>query len=146
MQPIEVSFVVEPSVSPCPFHVSFSIDGTVLWQSSQLTAAESVRVTVPDSVESQPRYMVFSMQGKLPEHTELDQQGDIIRDHVISIRDFQIEGIRLQTVLESRAIYDHDFNGSSPAIRDEFFGIMGCNGEVRLDFTSPIFLWLLENA
>lgn len=146
MQPIEISFVVEPSVTPCSFHVSFSVDGTVLWQTKHLTAAESVRVTVADSMDLQPRDMMFSMQGKLPEHTELDQQGNIVQDHVISVRDFQIEGVRLQNVLESRAVYDHDFNGSSPAIRDEFFGIMGCNGTVSMPFSTPIFLWLLENA
>lgn len=146
MQPIEVSFVLEPSITPCSFQIDFLVDGTVLWQTDNLQAAETVKVLIPDSTDVQPRYLDFIMQGKQPEHTELDGQGNIVLDHVVTVRDFRIEGIVLQTVLESQAVYDHDFNGSSEPIRDEFFGIMGCNGRVRFEITTPIFLWLLDNV
>jgi len=41
--------------------------------------------------------------------------------------------------------YCHDFNGTQPAVVDRFHGSLGCNGTVTLKFTTPIYLWLLEN-
>ena len=48
-------------------------------------------------------------------------------------------------MLVEQAVYTHDFNGTQPEIEDTFFGEMGCNGTVSLRFTTPIYLWLLEN-
>ena len=42
-------------------------------------------------------------------------------------------------------IYRHDYNGTTDPFDDEFYGEMGCNGTVSLKFTTPIYLWLLEN-
>jgi len=43
------------------------------------------------------------------------------------------------------AQYQHDFNGTGNPTIDKFYGEMGCNGTVSLKFTTPIYLWLLEN-
>ena len=36
-------------------------------------------------------------------------------------------------------------NGTQPEIADNFFGIAGCNGTISFRFSTPIYLWLLEN-
>jgi hypothetical protein len=43
------------------------------------------------------------------------------------------------------AAYHHDTNGSTAPVTDSFYGTMGCNGRVEMRFTTPIYLWLLEN-
>ncbi len=85
------------------------------------------------------------MKHKTPDHTELDDAGNIIRDAMLSISDIKFDEIALGQVLLNKAVYTHDFNGSQPPVDDKFFGALGCNGTVRLKFTAPTYLWLLEN-
>ena len=85
------------------------------------------------------------MKHKTPDHTELDDSGNIIRDAMLSISDIKFDEIALGQVLLNKAVYTHDFNGSQPPVDDKFFGDLGCNGTVSLKFTAPTYLWLLEN-
>ena len=85
------------------------------------------------------------MKHKTPDHTELDNAGNIIRDAMLSISDIKFDEIALGQVLLNKAVYTHDFNGSQPPVDDKFFGDLGCNGTVSLKFTAPTYLWLLEN-
>lgn len=146
MQPIEISFTVEPSISPCDFLLRFVIDDKVLWSSNNLVGTETVSVLLADTQEHHEHSLRFEMQGKQSHHTEIDDDGNIVNDHTITISEFKVEGVLMQHFLQSHAVYEHDFNGSSQSIRDEFYGVMGCNGSVSMSFSTPIFLWLLENA
>ena len=85
------------------------------------------------------------MKHKTADHTELDDAGNIIRDAMLSISDIKFDEIALGQVLLNKAVYTHDFNGSRPPVDDKFFGDLGCNGTVSLKFTTPTYLWLLEN-
>ena len=85
------------------------------------------------------------MKHKTPDHTELDDAGNMIRDAMLSISDIKFDEIALGQVLLNKAVYTHDFNGSQPPVDDKFFGDLGCNGTVSLKFTAPTYLWLLEN-
>jgi len=68
------------------------------------------------------------MKHKTPDHTELDDAGNIIRDAMLSISDIKFDEIALGQVLLNKAVYTHDFNGSQPPVDDKFFGDLGCNG------------------
>lgn len=85
------------------------------------------------------------MKHKTPDHTELDDAGNIIRDAMLTISDVKFDEIALGQVLLNKAVYAHDFNGSQTPVEDKFFGDLGCNGTVSLKFTAPTYLWLLEN-
>ena len=85
------------------------------------------------------------MKHKITEHTELDNTGNIVRDVMLTISDIKFDDIDLGKIFFEKSIYTHDFNGSQPTVHDQFFGSMGCNGTVSLKFTTPLYLWLLEN-
>ena len=87
----------------------------------------------------------FVMKNKTPEHTVVDDTGNITIDAMLSIANVAFDDIKLGHVFVEQSVYYHDFNGSQDAIKDEFYGDMGCNGHVSLRFTTPIYLWLLEN-
>ena len=145
MNPIEISFTVEPSISPCDFKLEFLVDHAVLWSTDHLSGPHSVKVSMQDSTHTTEHVMTWRMQGKTWQHTKIMADA-IVEDHVIYLHDLTVEGVLVQPVLELTAQYDHDFNGTAPAVSDRFFGVMGCNGEVTMPFSTPIFLWLLENA
>lgn len=87
----------------------------------------------------------IELAGKLPQHTRIDAEGNIVTDQCIEISDVCLDGIALDQVFLQHARYRHDFNGTGTEITDSFFGVMGCNGVVSFAFSGPIYLWLLEN-
>lgn len=87
----------------------------------------------------------IELLGKLPEHTELDTDGNIVHDRVAEIANVALDNIELGHMFYEQTCYLHDFNGVGQPIEQKFFGTMGCNGRVKLQFSSPVYLWLLEN-
>ena len=85
------------------------------------------------------------MKNKTTDHTQIDEHGTIIQDAVIKINNLCFDEIELGQVFIDHAEYVHDFNGTKNIITDKFYGEMGCNGTVSLKFTTPIYIWLLEN-
>lgn len=85
------------------------------------------------------------MTGKTADHTQCDVQGHIISDCAITISDISLGDIQLGHLMVEKSQYYHDFNGSAEPVVDKFYGIMGCNGCVELKFSTPVFMWLLEN-
>ena len=85
------------------------------------------------------------MKHKITEHTELDDTGNIVRDVILTISNIKFDEIDLGQLFFNKTVYTHDFNGSQPSVEDKFFGNMGCNGIVSLKFSTPAYLWLLEN-
>ena len=89
--------------------------------------------------------LTFEMSGKTADHTQLDQAGKIIKDLTVNIEGVKFDDIILGHTFIEKAVYEHDFNGTKDKVQDKFYGIMGCNGTITLKFTTPIYLWLLEN-
>lgn len=87
----------------------------------------------------------IEMMGKLPTDTEIDQQGNMLSDRSITIENLAFDEIMLGQLITEMAVYTHNFNGSQDTIDDQFYGSMGCNGIVKLEFTSPVYIWMLEN-
>jgi hypothetical protein len=85
------------------------------------------------------------MKHKTPDHTEVDDAGNIIRDAMLTVSNLTFDEIDLDKIFLEKSTYTHDFNGSQPTVHDQFFGNMGCNGTVNLKFSTPTYLWLLEN-
>lgn len=89
--------------------------------------------------------IVFELSGKTAAHTIIDSAGEIIQDLTVSIVDLAFDGISQGHAASEQMTYEHDFNGTGDRIKEKFYGTMGCNGTVSLQFTTPIYLWLLEN-
>jgi hypothetical protein len=85
------------------------------------------------------------LQGKLPEHTKIDEQGNIIGDATLQISNVTIDELDVEKLFQSHSTYTHNFNGTQSEIVDTFHGIAGCNGTISFEFSTPVYLWLLEN-
>jgi hypothetical protein len=85
------------------------------------------------------------MKHKQSAHTRLDEQGNIVQDAVLTVSDLEFDGINVMQIAVDQAEYSHNFNGSQSDSVHRFYGDMGCNGTVSMKFTTPMYLWLLEN-
>lgn len=127
-------------------HIGLQIrlDGRVIFDSYEALDHHAFEHEFTDSANAQ-HVLEIEMMGKLPSDTEIDSQGQILSDRAITIENMAFDDIELGQLVIDSATYTHDFNGSQDTIQDQFYGSLGCNGIVRIEFSSPVYLWMLEN-
>lgn len=125
--------------------LNVKLDGQSRWQGELGIEPSTVSFEIDDDQEAQHQ-LVIEMSGKTQEHTRIDEQGNIISDLLVNIKDVTLDDIPLDPTIPELAIYQHDFNGNGPETTENFYGTMGCNGTITLPFYTPIYLWLLEIA
>jgi hypothetical protein len=143
MNNIKLTFSVSPSVAQNPLTFCVRINGHTLFEKDidQCYYCEYVF-----NEDSQDRHVLeLELSNKTTDHTRVDDHGKIIEDSLVYIRDIRIENINIDQLIYEHSNYIHNFNNTKPETSESFFGIMGCNGTVRFEFSSPFYLWLLEN-
>jgi len=143
MDKITVTFDLTSSNYTAELGFDLLLDDKVLLSIDHVKESVPVSVEIDDD-ESEHEFK-FVMKNKTQEHTVVDADGNIVEDAVLSIANITFDEIKLGHLVVEQSVYHHDFNGSQASIEDKFFGDMGCNGYVSLRFTTPIYLWLLEN-
>jgi hypothetical protein len=119
------------------------IDDTQIYDTEHV--AETINFTHDFEDLDGDRQLRFVMKNKTQAHTKIDEAGNILSDCRICIEKLSFDEIDLQQIFIEQAVYEHDFNGTADPIKDQFFGELGCNGTLTLAFTTPIYLWLLDN-
>lgn len=120
------------------------LNGCVFFDQTLTQKEILIKAEFPD-INGEIYLLEIEMSGKLPEHTIVDDAGNLAEDRLIEISDFAIDDIALAQLFTEKTQYHHDFNGSQAPVVDEFFGAMGCNGVVKFEFTAPAYIWMLEN-
>ena len=105
---------------------------------------QPIQLEIPDD-DDVDHELRFVLKNKMPEHTCIDEAGNIVADARLIISDLTFDEIQLGHLVTEQATYAHDFNGTGQPVQDKFYGEMGCNGTVSLKFTTPVYLWLLEH-
>lgn len=107
--------------------------------------SDSQQLTYEFSDSDGEHELRFVMKNKTIDQTQIDEKGEILKDACLTISDVAFEGIELGHMFIEQTLYTHNFNGTREEVTEKFYGSMGCNGTVNLKFTTPIYLWLLEN-
>ncbi len=140
----EISFLIESSDSSIPLGFEARVNGQVQFNTEHVQQPTMVKIPVDDQVETE-HTLELILKNKLPEHTKVSDSGEIISDAVLKITDISFDQIPIGDIVFNQAQYAHDFNGTQSAVEEKFFDCMGCNGTVTLKFSTPIYLWFLEN-
>ena len=119
------------------------LDQVTIFENANVT--ENIQIQHEMSDADGEHELTFELFGKLPEHTKITDTGEILSDAMLEINNITLDEINIDQIFQSLAIYRHDFNGTQAPADDKFYGSIGCNGTVTLKFTTPIYLWLLEN-
>jgi hypothetical protein len=140
---VTLKFNVSSTNYAVPLGIRVSIDHDIMYENTHVSAPADVQCSLSDN--DGEHELTFELFGKLPEHTQIDDAGSIVSDAVLGISGIEIDEIDIDQIVQFQSVYTHDFNGTQEPVDDKFYGSMGCNGTVRLKFTTPIYLWLLEN-
>jgi hypothetical protein len=100
-----------------------------------------------DSDEYRTVKVLLSMHGKTQKHTVIDAAGNILKDCAVLINSIIIDEIDVTEIFcQGKKCYTHDNNGGSVEIVDEFYGFVGCNGIVEVEFSVPLYKWFLTHC
>ena len=143
MSTVKFSCVVAPSDTAMPLGCEIWIDDACVFDQDHVNEPVDVEHIFSDA--DSERTLRTKLKNKLPEHTQIDDQGNIVSDALLSVTEISFDEIDCTQIVQDLAVYRHNLNSTGPEITDRFFGDMGCNGTVELKFTTPVYLWLLEN-
>lgn len=138
-----ITFCVSPTNPDTALGFEAWLDDKIMFDVNSVQP--STEVLIPVSEQDAEHVLKLILKGKCADHTTVDSNGEIVSDSLLNISDLAFDGIALGQMVYEHAVYSHDFNGSGNPVDDRFFGSMGCNGTVTLKFTTPIYIWLLEN-
>jgi len=140
---INFSCSITPTNAAAALGMEIWIDDQKLFDQAHVQSSHQISTDLLDDEGEHELRLV--LKNKLSEHTQVDVDNNIVSDARISVSNIEFDGIALNQLVPVLAKYQHNFNGSGEPIVDEFYGELGCNGTVTLKFTTPIYLWLLEN-
>ena len=130
--------------SAAPLSFEALLNGQSVFKLDHVTDNCQVTFDIPDTDDTEQKLQLV-MSGKTTEHTQVDDQGNITADAMLTIDTVSIDGVDITQLLNETAEYAHDFNGTQLQCLNKFFGDLGCNGTVKLEFSTPGYLWLLEH-
>jgi hypothetical protein len=134
---------VSPTNPDTPLGFEAWLDNTMIVDVNAVQ--KSIKVSIPVLDQNAEHVLKLVLKGKSAGHTIINSAGEIVADSMLAISDLAVDGIDLEKIVHDNAVYTHDFNGSGNTVEDQFYGTMGCNGTVMLQFSTPIYIWLLEN-
>jgi hypothetical protein len=144
METAQISFELSTSNAAIPLAFEAWIDDQCVFKTDHVTETQTISFEIIEEDDAEHSLRLV-MSGKTEKHTTVDAEGNITQDARLSIANVCFDEIELGQVFLDRAVYTHNFNGTGESVNDQCFGEMGCNGTVELKFSSPIYLWLLEN-
>jgi len=142
MQLCKLSFCARATGDDLSFTVKF--DNQVIFNQVLGQDTCTIEHTFDDMTDI-AHALTMTLANKQSHHTVIDTTGSIIQDRVIEITDLKFDDIVLDHKLLQKAVYEHNFNSTGDLVHEPFYGVMGCNGTVTFEFTSPVYVWLLEN-
>lgn len=119
------------------------LNDTVVFATEHVAQPTIVEINIAD--DEGEHELKFVLKNKTQDHTTVDEHGNIVSDAMLSIANMSMDEIKLGHMFFEQTRYYHDTNESELLAEHKFFGAMGCNGYVSLKFSTPIYLWLLEN-
>jgi hypothetical protein len=143
MENTKITFSISPTDSQAKLGFETWLDDQKVIDIDHVQALTEILIPVDDSEAEHVLKLI--LKGKHSDHTTINEAGDILADAMLEINNFLVDGIALGQVVTENTVYTHNFNGTGIESQHQFFGAMGCNGTVELRFTTPIYLWLLEN-
>lgn len=99
-----------------------------------------------DNEQDQQYSIKIVVKNKTADYTTIDEQGNIVRDSLLEIKNFKLGDFNIDQIVQTIAVYRHNFNGSKDWVDGRFYQQAGCNGTITFEFYTPTLLWLLEKT
>lgn len=143
MDTVNFSCKINTNIPSNPIHLKILLDEYSVFDKYVI---KEETVSFDFAEDNEEHTLRFLISGKTDLHTVKDNSGAILDSTQISITDISFDAVDITSIIMVSPLkYKHNFNNNGNDIVDKFYDIAGCNGEIILEFSTPIYLWLLEN-
>ena len=143
MNTVKFNCVVSSTDFGVPLGVEIWLDDHKFFDQDHIDQSYPIEYEMSD--DDGDHELRFVLKNKLLDHTQVDAEGNIVSDATVTVNEIRFDGIDCDYLTTTLAQYQHDFNGTCNPTTESFYGALGCNGTVSLKFSTPIYIWLLEN-
>ena len=105
--------------------------------------AEPIELSWSGELKDTEQIIVIEMYNKRDGDTVLDENENIIKDVLLNIDNISFDGVDLNELVQMGSIY-YPKSEYAPEVVKQCINL-GWNGRWELRFSSPTYLWLLEN-
>ena len=138
------TLTVEFSANIPDIFLDISLNDTLITSNSFVKDTQQYTIEFDDTEEYITQCITVTMRGKTQQHTILDND-KIVSDVHAMIKRITIDEIDVTDLYaQGTACYHHvgsNNQQNGPVIIDEFYGYLGFNGDVKLEFTTPMWKW-----
>lgn len=145
METVNIKFTLEPEWFNNAPKIKVAINDQTL-----LDVELGTRLEYEQTVELEDdsnHQLTFTLHNKTKYDTVV-KDGVIEKDTLIKISNIELEDIDLTSMLSLNKelfYYEHDNNGTTQLEKHTLYDTLGCNGTATINFTTPFYIWLLEN-
>jgi len=144
MDKINFSCIVDNTIPSKPINLQILLDNAVMFKSS-ISSKKKISFLFDDE-KNNHREIKFLISGKDNSYVMLDNTGNIINSAELLITNISFNDTDITDIITISPLeYKHNYNGNGETVTGKFYNTAGCNGEITLNFSTPIYLWLLEN-
>jgi hypothetical protein len=140
MPAITISCSITPTNSRAPVGAKVWVNDQQILDVNCVTKTIDLNHCINSS--SEKNVLTYVMKNKTAHHTQIDSNNNIIKDSCLVISNLIIDGFEVGQQLQDFSTYTHTHNGTSDPLQVQFYGVMGCNGTVRMEFYVPVYEWL----
>jgi len=138
------SITISCSITPTSSHAPV---GAEVWVNDQQIlnvdwVTETININQSINTTSEKNTLTYVMKNKTAHHTQIDSNNNIIKDSCLVISNLIIDEFEVSQQLQDFSTYTHTHNGTSDPVQVQFYGVMGCNGAVCMEFYVPVYEWL----
>jgi hypothetical protein len=121
------------------------VDGINIFSTTACKETKTINYKIDDAQANHAIQLVLS--GKTRHHTKIDAHGKIESDIFFNLTRIEFDEINVSEIFcLGKECYTHSFNNPNiETFVDEFYGMIGCNGTVNIQFETPIYLWLSQH-
>jgi len=145
MEQSTFSFELTPTNSTAELGFEVWINDQCVVSLDHVSECCTINGDLPDDSAEAEHTLKLILKNKQPGHTQVSDTGEILHDSCLIISQLKFDGIELGFNILQTAVYQHNVNDTSELTDHQFFGTLGCNGTVTLNFSTPIYIWMLEN-
>ena len=141
MEKIKLRAVIDSEYFNNPPYLRISIGEDVL---TDLPVTEEIVIEKELLVEDEKQYKLnFTLHDKSKYDTVVED-GKIIKDTVVKIKQIELDDVDITSMLSINQDSFYYVYNDLPE-KHTFYDTMGVNGTSTIEFTTPFYVWLLEN-
>lgn len=145
MESVNIKFSLEPTWFNTAPKIKIAVNNQILLDTQLENKLDfEQKVELSNDTTHQLKFTLYNKK----EDDTLLVNGVIEKDTLIKISHLELENSNLTSMLSLNKdlfYYEHDSNSSETLEKHTLYDTLGCNGTATINFTTPFYIWSLEN-